>query len=111
MTRCWLWQDDSDAVHHCRRCSPRRSAVVSLSPFPPSSHPDLLHSSTFRPTLTLCPAPVIEVWDSEVRQHFPQLRVMRWYNTPDKQTQKHIRDAILPTKAAAFLTWIQTECR
>ncbi len=82
----------------------------SLHPRPPLSHTDALDSSIFRPTLILCPAPVIEVWDSEVRSHFPQLRIMRWYDTPDKQSQKHIRDAILPTKAPDFLDWMKTQC-
>jgi SNF2 family DNA or RNA helicase len=69
------------------------------------THPEL--KIAYRPTLVLCPSAVVEVWFSEIRKHFPQLKAYRWFEHAEKQNLAHIRDATLPTKAEELKHWMK----
>lgn len=52
----------------------------------------------------------MEVWYAEVTKWFPSLRIMRWYESPDKQRTASIRDATLGTKLADCLEFLDEKC-
>lgn len=64
----------------------------------------------YNPTLILCPSPIVEVWFAEATKRFPSLRVMRWYESPEKQRTAHIRDATIGTKMADMLEFLAEKC-
>lgn len=52
----------------------------------------------------------MEVWYAEVTKWFPSLKIMRWYESPEKQRTAHIRDDTLGTKLADCLQFLDEKC-
>ena len=62
-----------------------------------------------RPTLILAPSNCVEVWTDEMTKYFPNIRVRRYYEAPDK-VPPHLASLTLKPKVKDLKAYIEKEC-
>lgn len=65
---------------------------------------------SYKPTIILAPATVVDVWFEEINRWFPRLKAWRYFEQANKVNHAFMKERTLPTKAEQLVQWLNEHC-